>query len=116
MGFWFSFLSRFHWLNIIYVLPRVRQRHFFGCLVLPRVARWQYTMSAKKRGRPKGRTKSPITLRIGAESFKALKTIQRLFGWTKVGSVERALLFAATHPQFGPRVVAVVSDREEVGA
>jgi hypothetical protein len=57
---------------------------------------------AKRRGqgRPPEGTKTPLTIRLSKVSVRNLMALKATWGWSKVATVERALAFAASHPDF----------------
>lgn len=61
---------------------------------------------SKRRFRPKT-GKRIRNFRLSDEADVVLVTTSRRFGWTLTSTVERALTFAAPHPEFGkPEVQA----------
>lgn len=58
-------------------------------------------MPAKHRGRPRIKAVGLQNFRLSPAARAALDKLTRRHTWTKTAAVERALLFANTHPDFG---------------
>lgn len=53
----------------------------------------------RKQGRPTTK-ESPRLFKLCKPADKALDGMAKRFGWTATATVERALMFASTHPEF----------------
>lgn len=58
-------------------------------------------------GKRKRATRVPVSYRLEPEAVKALGKIRQTWGLSKTKAVERALIFAAHHPQFSPTIEEV---------